>query len=369
MSFINGPVFNRVIVPLSLVSSVCGGILLLRETKGGKKCPNTNRVDGKVVVITGANSGIGKETAKEVAKRGATVILGCRHMGKCEDAAVEIRRLSENKHVVCRFLNLADLNSVKEFAETIQKELPHIDVLVNNAGVLKPRPPKTTFKTDDGFERQFGVNHLGHFLLTNLLLEKLTNGEEPGRVINITSDAYKQGSIDLENIDKSDVEGEERLNQLYYQSKLANVLFTDSLNRRSKSEYNEKLVSNCIHPGIVDTNISQYSTVPFYVAPMYSLFKPFKLLTAMKTPLQGAQTSIHLATDPSLTHKSGWYYSDCESIAPTCDLCDGDLADQLWKKCEEWTDLAERRNKIKPKNQNNIATSDVKKISQKQTSS
>uniref|UniRef100_H2Z0X4 Uncharacterized protein n=1 Tax=Ciona savignyi TaxID=51511 RepID=H2Z0X4_CIOSA len=134
MSFINSPIFNRVIVPISFFSSTFGAVLLLKESWGGKECPSKDRLDGKVAVVTGGSSGIGKETAKEIAKRGATVVLGCRHLGRCERAAKEIRIAAKSEYVVCRFLDLASLDSVTAFAKTLKQELPHIDILVNNAG-------------------------------------------------------------------------------------------------------------------------------------------------------------------------------------------------------------------------------------------
>ncbi|XP_018669257.2 retinol dehydrogenase 13-like [Ciona intestinalis] len=342
MSFINSPVFNRVIVPLSFFSSAFGAILLIKESRGGKQCPSKERLDGKVVVVTGGSSGIGKETAKEVAKRGATVVLGCRHMGRCEKAAKEIRITAKSQHVVCRFLDLASLDSVTNFAKIINQELPHIDVLINNAGIMKPRPPKATPLTEDGFERQLETNYLGHFLLTNLLMDNLTNGEQPGRIINVTSAAYERGSLDLEDVEKSSLEGEEKLTELYYQSKLANVLFTDALSR--KEELKNRITCNCLNPGVVHTNIDRYSTIPLYALSVY-LYKPFQWFI-MKTPLQGAQTSLYLSTEPTLSKTTGSYFDDCEFVSKTSEICDCELADKLWEASKIWTRLNERHTSV-----------------------
>jgi len=340
MSFIHGPVFNRLVFPLSLFSSLCGTVYLLRERRGGKKCPSNDRVDGKVFVVTGANSGIGFETANELACRGGTVIMGCRHMGKCEEAARKIRVNAQSKSVVCRFLDLASLDSVAEFAAELKTEVDHIDVLVNNAGVIKPRPPKTTFHSEDGFERQFAINHLGHFLLTNLLLDKLTNGEEPGRVINVTCPGYTMGTLDFDDLEKKDLQGDARLSELYYQSKLANVLFTQELHARGQSQHGGKVTSNSVDPGVVNTNINKYSVVPIYASAVH-LYKPVKYFM-MKTAEQGAQTSIFLAVDKALKGDSGKHYDDCEPAGDTCELCDISLAKTLWEMSEKWTDLKAR---------------------------
>nr|CAB3265505.1 retinol dehydrogenase 13-like [Phallusia mammillata] len=345
MSFINSPVFNRVIVPISFTASLFGGVFLLREYTGGRKCPSNDRMDGKVVLITGANTGIGKETAKEIAKRGAVVILGCRHMGKCAATAVEIRNVSQNKNVKCHFIDLANLDSVTEFVKEIKNEQQHIDVLVNNAGVMKPRSPKTTPNTDDGFERQFGVNHLGHFLLTNLLLDQLTNGESPGRVINVTSDAYQKGKVDIDDIEKNELKGDNRLTELYYQSKLANVLFTKVLSDRSRENLKKRVTCNCVNPGVAHTGIGRHANVPFYSVGVH-MFKPLTWM-AMRTPRQAAQTSIYLACDSALANVTGAYFDDCKKVEDTKDMCDGVVAEKLWKASEEWTNLNQRMSQLR----------------------
>ena len=346
MSFIHGPVFNKVVFPFSLLSTLCGTVYLLRERRGGKQCPSKDRVDGKVFVVTGANSGIGYETADDLARRGGTVIMGCRHIGKCEEAARQIRANAQSKSVVCRFLDLANLDSVTDFANELKGEVDHVDVLVNNAGVMKPRPPKTTFHSDDGFERQFAINHLGHFLLTNLLLDKLTNGEEPGRVINVTCPGYKAGTLDLEDVEKEELKGETRLSELYYQSKLANVLFTQELHAKGQNEYGGKVTSNSVDPGVASTNINKYSVVPLYASAVH-LYKPIKYFL-MKTARQGAQTSIFLSVDKALNDKSGKHYDDCEPVDDTCNICDVELAKTLWDMSEKWTDLKRRQGSVAP---------------------
>lgn len=341
MSAFNTPLFNRIIVPLSFASSLAGGVILLKEYKGGKKCPSKEQMKGKVCVITGANVGIGKSTAEELARRGATVVLGCRHITKCEKTAREIRTKTENSNVVCRFIDLAELDTVEEFAGNVRKELPHIDVLINNAGVMKPRSPKTTPRTKDNFERQFGVNYLGHFLLTNLLLDRMKDG----RVINLSSEAYSQGKLDINDLDKSDMEeNDEKLTELYYQSKLAVMLFTEAMSRKQSN-----VTVNAVNPGISSTLIGRHSVVPLYAVGMH-IYKPFQWI-ALKTPVQGAQTSVYLSVASELEKKSGSYFYDCEEVSKICDLeiCDSKVSEDLWKASEQWTNLSERLNRIKSK--------------------
>ncbi|XP_077967782.1 retinol dehydrogenase 13-like isoform X1 [Styela clava] len=339
MSAFNTPLFNRIIFPLSFVSTLAGGVILLKEYKGGRKCPSKEQMKEKVCVITGANVGIGKSTAEELARRGATVVMGCRHIGKCERAAREIRMNTENSNVVCRFIDLADLHSVEEFAGNVRKELPHIDVLINNAGVMKPRPPKTTPRTKDNFERQFGVNYLGHFLLTHLLSDKMTND----RVINLSSEAYSQGEIDINDIDKSKLdEDDEKLSQLYYQSKLAVMLFTEALSRKQSN-----ITVNAVNTGLSSTQIGRHSKAPIYALGMH-IYRPFQWI-AMKTPVQAAQTSIYLSVAAELEKTSGSYFHDCQEISKVCDLkvCNSKLSDELWEASEKWTNMRERLNRIK----------------------
>lgn len=340
MAAFNNPLFNRIIVPVSFVSTMIGGAIVLKEYKGGRKCPSDENMKGKVCVITGASSGIGKSTAQELSRRGATVVMACRHMGKCESTAKSIRKSTENSNVVCRFVDLASMDSIEHFARNLREEIDHIDVLVNNAGVMKPREPRTTLRTSDDFERQFGVNYLGHFLLTNLLLDKLTNGLNPGRIINVASDAYAKGEINLADIDKQNLEGnDEKLTQLYYQSKLAVMLFADSLARRYP-----KLQVWALNPGVSSTNIGRYSVAPYYAVGMI-LYKPFQWF-AMKTPRQGAQTSIYLSVASDISGVSGSYFDDCTEVSTVSNLCNCEDADSLWEMSEAWTDVSNRRRRV-----------------------
>ena len=210
-------------------------------------CRSQARLDGKTVIITGANTGIGLETAVDLAKRNARVILACRSVERGETAAVEVRKRSGNDNAVFIQLDLASLDSVREFAAKILEEEPRIDILINNAGVTNNAFTKST----DGFELTFAVNHLGHFLLTNLLLDCIKEAPS-ARIINISSSVYRGGQINLNDIN---LERSYGAFEAYAQSKLANILFTRKL---AKELQGTGVTVNAVHPGLIYTNIFRH---------------------------------------------------------------------------------------------------------------
>ena len=199
------------------------------------------------MIITGANTGIGKEAAIDLAQRGARVIIACRSADRAEAALQEIRRRSGSGNVVYYNLNLASLQSVRSFAQHVLKEEPRLDILINNAGIM--RCPY--WKTEDGYEMQFGVNHLGHFLLTTLLLERLKEAPT-ARIVVVSSLGYKRGSINFD-----DINSEKDYDPMvaYCQSKLANNLFTVALAKRLQGT---NVTVNCLHPGIIWTELGRH---------------------------------------------------------------------------------------------------------------
>ncbi|XP_030765174.1 retinol dehydrogenase 13-like [Sitophilus oryzae] len=307
--------------------TVYGFACLCKEIISGKLYFGNKNAEGKVIIVTGANTGIGKETAWELASRGAKVFMACRDMNKCEKAREEIVMKTKNKYVYCRSCDLASLESIREFVKTFKNEQDRLDVLINNAGVM--RTPKGT-KTKDGFEMQIGVNHLGHFLLTNLLLDRLRNSA-PSRIINVSSVAHKRGKINKEDFN-SDQEYDP--GTAYAQSKLANVLFTNELAERLKDT---GVTVNAVHPGIVDTAIIRH--MGFYNSWFATiLIKPFAW-PFVKTPKYGAQTIIYLAVDPKVEKVTGKYFCDYEEAEVGESAKDQDLAKWLWKVSEKWTRL------------------------------
>lgn len=249
-------------------------------------------MDGKVVIITGANTGIGKETAKDLARRGASVYMACRDHLKCEDARQEIIKETDNLNVFNRTLDLSSLDSVRRFVAEFKKEEPRLDVLINNAGVMMC--PRTL--TKDGFEMQIGTNHMGHFLLTNLLLD-LMKKSGASRIINVSSMVHTSGKLN-----KEDLNSEKSYSKIgaYSQSKLANILFTRELAKRLQKSI---VTVNCLHPGAVKTDLQRHMLPPWI-----KWLGDFIFLFAFKSAKSGAQTQIRLAVDPDLESTTGRYF-------------------------------------------------------------
>ena len=244
--------FNSFLLdPLYLVGFVALLLIfyyVLRVYKvNGVPCRSRQRLDGKTVIITGGNTGIGKEVALDLAKRGGRVVIACRDMRKGATAQKEIKEESGNENVILKKLDLASIQSIHEFTNQVLREEPHIHVLICNAGVMF-----TPYgRTEDGFELQFGINHLGHFLLTNLLLDRIKESA-PSRIVVVSSLAQFTGYLDFD-----DMMWTKRYNpQLAYcRSKLANVMFARELAKRVKGSG----VTVCsLHPGTVYTEITRY---------------------------------------------------------------------------------------------------------------
>ena len=215
-------------------------------TRRGFYINKTVRIDDKVVIVTGANCGIGKYTATELAKRGGKIYLACRNEEKGTEAMNEIKLISGNDKVHFLKLDLASLASVREFSEKFHALETRLDILVNNGGLLSPEA-----RTDDGFEMNMGVNHLGHFLLTNLLLDLLKKSQ-PSRVVVVSSDLHRIGTIN-----KEDLNSEKKFPGVwlgYSNSKLANVLFASELAK--KLEGTGVVVNSCC-PGPVQTDVNK----------------------------------------------------------------------------------------------------------------
>uniref|UniRef100_A0A3P8TPA3 Si:ch211-107o10.3 n=1 Tax=Amphiprion percula TaxID=161767 RepID=A0A3P8TPA3_AMPPE len=283
------------------------GLFGVKKWMAGGVCHSKARLDGKTVLITGGNTGIGKETAVDMARRGARVILACRDMDRANKAAEDVRKKSGNDNVIVKKLDLASLQSVRQLAKDILASEERLDVLINNAGIMSC--PK--WQTEDGFEMQFGVNHLGHFLLTNCLLDLLKKSA-PSRIVNVSSLAHERGQIYFDDINQDE---DYRPWKSYSQSKLANVLFTKELASRLQ--------------GIV----SFFYLTPDYIYLYLSLhtrvvYTP--LMFFIKSPTEGAQTTIYCAVEESLQNESGLYYSDCAPKTAAPQGLDDEAAKKLW---------------------------------------
>ncbi|XP_038829046.1 retinol dehydrogenase 12-like [Salvelinus namaycush] len=271
------------------------------------------RLDDKTVLITGANTGIGKETALDLAKRGARIIMACRDMEKAEGALKEVIQGSGSQNVVIKKLDLSNTKSIREFAETINKEETKLNILINNAGVMVCPYGKTA----DGFEMQIGVNHMGHFLLTHLLID-LIKRSTPARIINVSSLAHFWGTINLDDINSE--KGYDK-KKAYSQSKLANVLFTRSLAKRLQGT---AVTAYSLHPGVVQTDLWRHLNAP--QAAIMKMISPFT-----KTSVQGAQTTIYCAVAPELETESGGCYRDCAPANCSRSASDDVTAQKLWE--------------------------------------
>ena len=276
----------------------------------------------QVVIITGANSGIGKATALEMAKREARVILACRDPEKARQTEIEIRRSTVNGELVLKHLDLASFASIREFAADILKNEARIDVVINNAGLFQ-----CPFShTQDGLEVQMGVNHFGHFLLTNLLLDKLKTST-PSRIVIVSSGLHKYAKLDFTNVN-SEKGYDKKL--AYNNSKLANNYFARELSRRLEDT---GVSVYCMHPGIVWTNLGRHKPIPSAVKPfMYSLAALF-----LKTPWQGCQTVMYCACAEELEGVSGRYYGNCKEKPWTKISLDDEAVKKMWDISESIT--------------------------------
>ncbi|XP_061602522.1 retinol dehydrogenase 13 [Cololabis saira] len=302
------------------------GLMAFRRWMAGGVCRSKASLEGKTVLITGANTGIGKETALDMAQRGARVILACRDLTRARIAADEIRQKSGNGNVVVKKLDLASLQSVRDLARDVQETESRLDILINNAGIMMC--PK--WETEDGFEMQFGVNHLGHFLLTSCLLDLLKKSA-PSRVVIVSSLAHEKGHIHFDDINL-DKDYEPELS--YRQSKLANVLFGKELAARLQGT---GVTVYSLHPGVIRTELGRH------LFPSLALWKRVVasvVMTMFKSPWQGAQTTIYCAVDESLVNVSGLYYSDCAPKTPAAQARDDAAAKKLWELSASMVGLA-----------------------------
>lgn len=294
----------------------------------GARCSSSVKLHGKTAIVTGSNTGIGKSTALDLAKRGARVILACRNKERAEAAAFDIRRESGNSQVVFMQLDLASLESVRSFAETFLKTEPRLDILINNAGMMGPG------RTDGGFGMAFGVNHLGHFLLTNLLLERLQQCS-PSRVVTVAALLHRLGHIDfplLASI-KDLVLGQSAWYnfQAYCNSKLCNVLFTRELANRLEGS---SVTCYCLHPGVVYTELCR-SMSPWLQLLLAPIAKLFFLDSG-----GGSQTTLHCVLQEGIEPLSGRYFSNCALQQVGAKGRDDALAKKLWEVSERLTSLS-----------------------------
>ncbi len=287
-------------------------------------------LSGKTCLVTGASSGIGFETAKSLARQGATVVTVSRGSGGGAQRAEQIRRETGNDAVTFMPADLSSVQDVRRLATEFKAHHDRLDVLVNNAGMFASER-KTT---PDGFELTFALNHLAYFLLTNLLLETLQNSA-PARVVNVSSEAERFGKT---HFDDPMLERNYNGWKAYGQSKLANLLFTFELAKRLAGT---GVTVNALHPGAVATGFGQGGQS--FVNRVFGLFRPF-----MRSPEKGAETAIFLASSPAVEGVTGKYFKDKEPIKASSAAHDAAAQTRLWRLSEELTGLSEAENLKEP---------------------
>ena len=252
-----------------------------------RRCQSKARLDGKVVVITGGNTGIGKETALQLSLRGAKIYIACRDLKRASEAIDDIKKTNPEANVTALALDLSSLKSVREFVKEFSAKESVLDILINNAGVMAYKESKT----EDGFETDIQVNYLSHFLLTLLLLPLLKKSTK-ARVISVTGGVYAVAKMDLDNIN---MEGKFEPIPTYAHSKLAQILFTRELARRLGKDSNVNVY--VLHPGVIETGLARDAPES------RTKFSIQRISVEL-----GAQTTLYCALEESLDNESGLYY-------------------------------------------------------------
>ena len=302
------------------------GIILVfvRRYFQGARCASMVRLTGKTVVLTGGNSGIGKATAVQLARRGARVVLGCREVEKSQTALQEIKQQSGSDAVYLKKLDLSSLSSVCEFSKNVLEEFPEIHILVNNAAVFCDKE-----MTVDGFDRQWSVNYLGHFLLTNLLLDRMKESG-PSRIINLGSKIYGD-KLDFEDLmqDRS-----YQPMSAYKHTKLATCLFTTHLASLLRG-YN--VTVNTASPGITWTQIGRHELKKVSILKKFAYWCVLSLVA--KSPWFGAQTVVYCCVASEIDGVSGLMFRECQVLPTKPHATDPIDAERLWNITSEQTKL------------------------------
>ena len=276
-------------------------------------------MEGKICIITGANSGIGKATAIGLAKMGATIVMMSRNKERGEEAQKEIIKLTGNKKVDLILCDLSSQESIRKFVSEFKSKYQKLHVLINNAGVMLSKRGISV----DGFEMNFAVNHLAPFLLTNLLLDALKKSA-PSRIINVSSAAHRMAKIDFDDLQSE--KRKYRLMKIYGASKLALMLFSYELSRKLEGT---SVTVNTLHPGVVNTNLGQDQS---------SFSKGFAKLF-FKKPEKGAETSIYLASSQEVEGITGKYFAKKQQKQSSEESYNEDYAERLWELSTEMTQL------------------------------
>jgi len=279
-------------------------------------------LEGKVCIVTGSTSGIGKETARALAHQGGKLILVGRNPDKTAATVEEFKREADNPDIEYLLADLSSQNEIRRLAEAFKNRHNRLDVLVNNAGAFFLWRQESV----DGIEMTFALNHLGYFLLTNFLLDTIV-ASAPARIINVSSGSHLRAILDFDELQGR--RGFGGMNA-YGQSKLANVLFTYELARRLEGT---GITVNALHPGFVATNIG--SNIGWFMR----IIRPLMNVRALSVE-EGAETVIYLATSPEVEGITGKYYFRCKPAPSSAYSYDEEVAKQLWAVSEEMTGLS-----------------------------
>jgi NAD(P)-dependent dehydrogenase (short-subunit alcohol dehydrogenase family) len=257
---------------------------------------------GKYILVTGATDGIGKETALQLAQRGAIVLVHARNADRGEGAIRELLQYAPDAHFELVTADLSSLAQVRQFAQSVNDKYEQLDVLVNNAAVFTRQRQESV----DGYELAFAVNYLAHFLLTHLLLD-LIKYSAPARIVNVASNVHRSSSIHFDDLQLTHGwNGHEA----YGQSKVANILFTYALARRLTGT---GVTANALHPGVIDTKLLRESW-----------------MSSSLNVTQGAMTSVYLASDPSVAKTTGEYFDNLRAVKSSPQTYDRDMQERLW---------------------------------------
>lgn len=274
-------------------------------------------MNNKLCIITGANSGIGFETAKALAQKGAFIVMVCRNEDKAEAARQKIITETSNPGIDIVLCDFAIQAEIRKAAEEIKKNYEKIDVLINNHGFLASEKEETV----DGLEKTFAVNHIGYFMFTNLLLD-LIKAADQGRVISVASEAHRSGEFNPDNI---------QLNEnfspwkAYGNSKLFNILFTKEL---ANQLVDTNVTANCLHPGVIASNFAQSGS--WGMKTIFSLGKYF-----LSSPEKGAETPVYLAASEEVKDVSGAYFKNKKATTPSRAARNRQNANILWAVSEK----------------------------------
>eukprot|EP00835_Amoeboradix_gromovi_P004272 NODE_323_length_10965_cov_0.441561.p4 type:complete len:316 gc:universal NODE_323_length_10965_cov_0.441561:4494-5441(+) len=306
-------------------------------TQADWKSENIPNLKGKVVVVTGANSGIGYQTALELARKEATVWMGCRDEKRAETAIALLKLSVPNADIIFGKLDLSDLSSIKEFAKLVSAKSSKIDILINNAGIMA-LPERTL--TKDGFEMQMGTNHMGHYALTGLLMPLILKSDK-ARIVNVSSSAQQFGAkYDFDNFDYS--KGGYGAWRAYGNSKLANMLFSLSLQQKIESEKLNIIVTSC-HPGYTATNL-QYTGPQAKEGTFYARVIGFMNYIFGQSEAMGALPTLYAAISDKV-EKNGYYgpkgFMEMrgypKAVKPSKLALDEEMASKLWNYSEKKT--------------------------------